>query len=156
MLREKYPNTELFLVRTFLYSVRIQEILIRNNSLFGRFSRSAMMHHYSKLQLLMLPYLILHCLILRFLMRHHLILNYFKIVLFDIPLFLCWTIYCGTISKLYYLMFHYFHVVLFNVAQVDAALFRFGQIARPIPIGRARRRKPLRSARFFWRSHFAF
>ena len=25
MLREKYANTELFLVRTFLYSVRIQE-----------------------------------------------------------------------------------------------------------------------------------
>ena len=108
-------------IRSYFWSVpsciqsEYRKILIRNNSVFGRFSRSAMMHHYSKLQLLLLPYLILHYLILHFLMRHCLILNYFKIVLFDIPLFLCWTIYCGTISKLYYLMFHYFHVVLFNV-----------------------------------------
>ena len=48
-LREKCPNTELFLVRIFLYSdyevnLRIQseyrEIRTRNNSVFGQFSRS--------------------------------------------------------------------------------------------------------------------
>ena len=39
-LREKCPNTELFLVRIFLYSVRIQENTARNNSVFGPFSRS--------------------------------------------------------------------------------------------------------------------
>ena len=43
-LREKCPNTELFLVLIFLYSVRIQseyrKIRTRNNSVFGHFSRS--------------------------------------------------------------------------------------------------------------------
>ena len=45
-LREKCPNTELFLVRIFLYSdcIRIQseyrKMRIRNNSVFGHFSRS--------------------------------------------------------------------------------------------------------------------
>ena len=52
VLREKCPNTELFLVRIFrysdwirrftksLYSIRIQENTTRNNSVFGHFSRS--------------------------------------------------------------------------------------------------------------------
>ena len=38
ILREKCPNTELFLVRIFLYSYR--KILTRNNSVFRHFSRS--------------------------------------------------------------------------------------------------------------------
>ena len=60
-LGEKCPNTELFLVRIFLYSdwiwtvsLRIQseyrKIRTRNNSVFGRFSRSVL----SKLQLISL------------------------------------------------------------------------------------------------------
>ena len=39
-LREKCPNTEFFLVRIFLYSVRIQENTDKKNSVFGHFSRS--------------------------------------------------------------------------------------------------------------------
>ena len=39
-LLEKSPNTDLFLVRIFLYSVRIQEIRAKNNSVFGHFSCS--------------------------------------------------------------------------------------------------------------------
>ena len=39
-LREKCPDTELFLVLIFLYSVQIQENTDRNNSVFGHFSRS--------------------------------------------------------------------------------------------------------------------
>ena len=38
--REKYPNTEVFLVRIFLYSDWIQKNTARNNSVFGLFSRS--------------------------------------------------------------------------------------------------------------------
>ena len=41
-LREKCPNTELFLVRIFLISVRIQENTDKNNSVFGHFSRSVL------------------------------------------------------------------------------------------------------------------
>ena len=41
-LREKCPNTELFLVRIFLYSVRIQENTDQNNSVYGHFSRSVL------------------------------------------------------------------------------------------------------------------
>ena len=37
LLRKKCPNTELFLVLIFLYSVQIRT---RNNSLFGHFSRT--------------------------------------------------------------------------------------------------------------------
>ena len=36
-LREKCPNTEFFLVRFFLYSVRIQENTDQKNSAFGHF-----------------------------------------------------------------------------------------------------------------------
>ena len=39
-LRGKCPNTEFFLVLTFLYSVRIQEITYKKNSVFGHFSHS--------------------------------------------------------------------------------------------------------------------
>ena len=40
-LREECPNTEFFLVRIFLYSVRIQKkTRTRKNSVFGHFSRS--------------------------------------------------------------------------------------------------------------------
>ena len=39
-LREKCPNTELFLVLSALYSVRIQENTDQKNSVFGHFSRS--------------------------------------------------------------------------------------------------------------------
>ena len=38
-LREKCPNTELFLVLIFLYSTEYRKIRTRNNSVFGRFSR---------------------------------------------------------------------------------------------------------------------
>ena len=38
--REKYPNTEVFMVRIFLYSDWIQKNTARNNSVFGLFSRS--------------------------------------------------------------------------------------------------------------------
>ena len=41
-LRENCPNTELFLVGIFLYSIRIQKIRTRNNSVFGHFSCSVM------------------------------------------------------------------------------------------------------------------
>ena len=44
-LREKCRNTEFFLVRIFLYSVQIQEIRSRNNSVFGHFSRSLCNNH---------------------------------------------------------------------------------------------------------------
>ena len=37
---EKCPNTEIFLVRIFLYSVRIQENADQKNSVLGLFSRS--------------------------------------------------------------------------------------------------------------------
>ena len=40
-LREKCPNTELFLVCIFLYSMRIQETTDQKNSVFGHFSRNA-------------------------------------------------------------------------------------------------------------------
>ena len=39
-LREKCPNTGVFLVRIFLYSVGIQSKKYRKNSAFGHFSRS--------------------------------------------------------------------------------------------------------------------
>ena len=39
-MREKCPNTEFFLVRIFLYSVRIQENKDQKNSVFRHFSRS--------------------------------------------------------------------------------------------------------------------
>ena len=39
-LREKCRNTEFFLVLIFLYSVRIQEIQTRKNSVFEHFLRS--------------------------------------------------------------------------------------------------------------------
>ena len=38
-LCEKYPNTEFFVVRIFLYSVPIQENTDQKNSVFGHFSR---------------------------------------------------------------------------------------------------------------------
>ena len=40
-LREKCRNTEFFLVHIFLYSVRIQKIRTRKNTVFGHFSQSA-------------------------------------------------------------------------------------------------------------------
>ena len=43
-LREKCPNTELFLVRIFSYSDWIR---IRNNSVFGHISRSVCLTHFS-------------------------------------------------------------------------------------------------------------
>ena len=98
------------------------------------------MHHYSKLQLLILRCLMLYYLILLFLMLHCLMLNYFKIALFDVPLFSrctiqCWTIWCSTIwcytiycctnwrctvlilcyLVLHYSMLHYFNALLFAV-----------------------------------------
>ena len=39
-LCEEGPNTELFLIRVFLYSVRIQENTDQKNSVFGHFSRN--------------------------------------------------------------------------------------------------------------------
>ena len=39
-LREKCPNTECFLFRIFVYSVRIQENTDQKNSVFGHFSHS--------------------------------------------------------------------------------------------------------------------
>ena len=39
-LREKCPNTELFLVRIFMYLFQLQENTERNKSVFGHFSRS--------------------------------------------------------------------------------------------------------------------
>ena len=63
-LREKYPNTELFLVRIFLYSdwvrrfLRIQseyrKIWTRNNSVFGHFPNSVGSYHlnFHSLQIL--------------------------------------------------------------------------------------------------------
>ena len=39
-LRKKCPNTELFLVYIFLYSVRIRKIQTKKNSVFGHFSPS--------------------------------------------------------------------------------------------------------------------
>ena len=39
-LREKCPNTDFFLVRIFLYSVRYRKIQTRKNSVFGHFSHS--------------------------------------------------------------------------------------------------------------------
>ena len=39
LLREKCPNTKFFLVRIFLYSVRIQENTGQKNPIFGHFSR---------------------------------------------------------------------------------------------------------------------
>ena len=39
-LREECPNTELFLVRIFLYSVRIQDNTDQKNSVFEHISRS--------------------------------------------------------------------------------------------------------------------
>ena len=60
ILRERCPNTELFLVRIFLYldwirrftvNLRIQseyrKIRTRNNSVFGHFSRSVTLHFKS-------------------------------------------------------------------------------------------------------------
>ena len=48
---EKSPNTELFPVRIFLYFLRIhseyRKIRIRNNSVFGHFSRKAIDVKYS-------------------------------------------------------------------------------------------------------------
>ena len=48
-LREKCPNTEFFLVRIFLYSVRIQENTDQKNSVFVHFSRSVNSHSTRKL-----------------------------------------------------------------------------------------------------------
>ena len=39
-LREICPNTELFLVRIFLFRTEYRKIRTRNNSVFGHFSRS--------------------------------------------------------------------------------------------------------------------
>ena len=41
-MREKCPNTEVFLVRIFLYSVQMQENKDQKKSISGHFSRSEM------------------------------------------------------------------------------------------------------------------
>ena len=57
-------------------------------------------------------------------MLHRLMLNYFRIILFEVPLFLFCTIWCYTIS-IFYFMFHYIHVALYNVELIGIPLFDY-------------------------------